>query len=105
MSKLLPSAAVPTPHEKYWSEKAVRLAQKMQVAKLAQKVQVGPCIPVGMQLEKAEVGPTSGQTWRLSHLDPRAGASELAGGLELAGALELAGEKLVRELLPADSQL
>jgi hypothetical protein len=38
-------------------------------------------------------------------LDPRAGASELAGGLELAGALELAGEKLVRELLPADSQL
>jgi hypothetical protein len=32
-----------------FSEKGVRLAQKMQV---------GPCIPVGIQLEKAEVGPT-----------------------------------------------
>jgi hypothetical protein len=40
------------------SEKGVRLAQKMQV---------GPCIPVGNQLEKAEVGPTSGPTWRLSY--------------------------------------
>jgi hypothetical protein len=34
---------------------------------LAQKVQVGPCIPAGIQPEKAEVGPTSGPTWRLSH--------------------------------------
>ena len=31
-------------------------------------MQVGPCIPVGIQLEKAAVGPTSGPTWRLSHL-------------------------------------
>ena len=31
-------------------------------------MRVGPCIPVGIQLEKAEVGPTSGPTWRLSHL-------------------------------------
>ena len=29
---------------------------------------VGPCIPVGIQLYRAEVGPTSGPTWRLSHL-------------------------------------
>jgi hypothetical protein len=34
-----------------------------QCARLAQKMQVGPCIPVGIQLEKAEVGPTFG----LSH--------------------------------------
>jgi hypothetical protein len=40
------------------SEKAVRLAQNMQV---------GPCIPAGKQLERAEVGPTSGPTWRLPH--------------------------------------
>ena len=36
--------------------------------RLAQKMQVGPCIPVGIQLLKAAVGPTSGPTWRLSHL-------------------------------------
>jgi hypothetical protein len=41
------------------SEKGVRLAQK---------VQVGPCTPVRTRLEKTEVGPTSGPTWRLSHL-------------------------------------
>ena len=35
--------------------------------KLAQKMQVGPRIPAGLQLEKAEVGPTSRPTWRLSH--------------------------------------
>jgi hypothetical protein len=40
------------------SEKAVRLAQN---------VQVGPCIPVGKQIGKAEVGPTSGPTWCLPH--------------------------------------
>jgi hypothetical protein len=41
------------------SEKGVRLAQKMQV---------GPCILVGgIQLRKAEVGPTSGPTWHISH--------------------------------------
>jgi hypothetical protein len=39
-------------------EKGVRLAQKMQV---------GPCIPVGIQRLRAAVGPTSGPTWRLSH--------------------------------------
>ena len=41
------------------SEKGVRLVQNMQV---------GPRVPAGIQLEKAEVGPTSGPTWRLSHL-------------------------------------
>ena len=40
------------------SEKGVRLAQKMQV---------GPHISVKIQLQKAEVGPTSGPTRRLSH--------------------------------------
>ena len=29
-------------------------------------MQVGPCIPVGVQLEKAEIGSTSGLTRRLS---------------------------------------
>ena len=40
------------------SERGIRLAQKMHV---------GPCIPVGIQLEKAAVGPTSGPTWGPSH--------------------------------------
>ena len=31
-------------------------------------MRVGPCIPVGLQRQKAEVGPTSGPTWHLSHL-------------------------------------
>ena len=30
-------------------------------------MQVGTCIPVGTQLQKAGVGPISGATWRLSH--------------------------------------
>jgi hypothetical protein len=41
------------------SEKGVRLAQIMPV---------GLCIPVGIQLYKAEIGPTSGPTRRLPHL-------------------------------------
>jgi hypothetical protein len=44
--------------EAAWGEKDVRLAQKMQVV---------PRIIVGIQLDKAEVGPASGSTWRLSH--------------------------------------
>jgi hypothetical protein len=43
-------------------EKGVRLAQQMEV---------GPCIPMGTQLGKAEVGPTSGPTGCLSHLAVR----------------------------------
>ena len=39
------------------SENGVRLAQNMQV---------GPCIPAGTQLGKAEVGPASGPTRRRS---------------------------------------
>jgi hypothetical protein len=42
-----------------WSEKGVRLTQQTQV---------GPCIPVGVQLWKAVVSPTFGPTWQLSHL-------------------------------------
>ena len=41
------------------SEEAVRFAQKMQV---------GPWIPMEIQLQRAEVGPTSGPTWRRSRL-------------------------------------
>ena len=50
--------------------------------KLAQKIQVGPCIPVGnweysyKRLQLATVGPTSGPTWGLSHL---------AGGVDPPG--------------------
>jgi hypothetical protein len=40
------------------SEKGVRLAQKTQVA---------PCIPLEMQLRKAEAGLISGPMWHLSH--------------------------------------
>jgi hypothetical protein len=36
---------------------------------MAQQMQAGSCIPVGIQLEKAQVGPTSGPTWRLSHFE------------------------------------
>ena len=38
-----------------------------KVVRLAQNMQVDPCIPLGIQLSKAEVGPTSGPTWRLPH--------------------------------------
>ena len=46
---------------------------------LAQKMQVGPCIPVITQLERAEVGPTSGPTWRLSHLTSGSAAVVASG--------------------------
>ena len=47
---------LPDAHEA-WRERGVRLAQT---------VQVGPCIPVGIYLEEAEVGPTSGlEVWLL----------------------------------------
>jgi hypothetical protein len=42
-------------------------SEKYSYVRLAQKMQVGPYIPVGIQLSKAEVGPISGPTWRLSH--------------------------------------
>ena len=48
--------------------------------RLAQKVQVGWCIPVGIQLEKAEVGPISGPTWRVSHLRRKLWGLELWHG-------------------------
>jgi hypothetical protein len=49
-------------HALRFRERGVRSAQNMQV---------GPRIPVEMQLEKAAVGPTSGPTWRLSHFSMR----------------------------------
>jgi hypothetical protein len=49
--------------------------------RLAQKIQVGPCIPVGKQLKKAKVCPTSGSTWRVSYLvhDHRASSRAVLG--------------------------
>jgi hypothetical protein len=50
----------------------------------AQEMQAGPCTPVETQLEKAEVGPTSGPAWRLPHLVARADEAlreELVGDL------------------------
>ena len=42
-------------------------------------MQVGARIPVGIQLQKAAVGPTSVPTWRLSHLgDDHVRAVEVA---------------------------
>ena len=52
------------------SEKGVRLAQNTRV---------GPCILVGIKLEKAEVGLTSGPTRRLSHFGARAGDKDVRG--------------------------
>ena len=52
--------------------RAVGMSEKG--ARSAQKMQVGPRTPVGIQLEMAKVGPTSGPTRRLSHLgDGRGG--------------------------------
>ena len=51
-----------------------RVPEVLRVGKsviLAQKLQVFPRILVGMQPQKASVGPTSGPTWRLSHLAAR----------------------------------
>ena len=47
---------------------AARATGASKVLGWPKKMQVGPCIPVGTQLSKAEVGPTSGPAWRLSHL-------------------------------------
>ena len=51
---------------------AGRAAEASKAVGLAQKIQVGPCIPVGnMQLQKlAEVGPAPGPAWRPSHSKP-----------------------------------
>jgi hypothetical protein len=49
---------------------------EQQGVRLAQTIQVGPCIPVGILLQKAEAGPTSGPTRRLSHLWERLDARE-----------------------------
>ena len=44
--------------------------------RLAQKTHVGPCAPVGIQRSKAEVGPASGPTWRLSYSGGRSSGGE-----------------------------
>ena len=42
---------------------------KRELCQVAQKMQAGPCIPVGIQLEEAEVGSTSGPTCRISRFE------------------------------------
>jgi hypothetical protein len=71
------------------SKRGVRLAQTMQV---------GPCIPVGVKLEKAEVGPTSGPTWRLSRLRAGRGRAPGAELLIRAGRGRVTARELVRAL-------
>ena len=51
--------------------------------RLAQKAQVGPCIPVGIQLQRAEVGPSSGPTRRPPHLAVPVVDAQHAGQLPL----------------------
>jgi hypothetical protein len=46
-------------------------------------VQVGPRILVVIQLEKVEVAPTSGPTWRLSHLSKAHGEVRRAGVVQV----------------------
>ena len=58
-------------------------------------MRVGPCTPVGMQLYKAGVGPTSGPTWRLFHLGhqgPRRRPGALGGGAIVPEIRQVAGE-------------
>jgi len=73
----VPPCARPFPQQQAFSKCGYRGACAVQdyrragatfhrARKLAQKTQVGPCIPVGIQLERAEVGPTSGPTLCLS---------------------------------------
>jgi hypothetical protein len=88
-------AATASPKSQSLSEKGVRLAQKMQV---------GPCIPMGIQLEKAGVGPTSRPTWRRSHFDRavrrlRAREQVLRLDVPVADAGGVAGGDRVQQLL------
>jgi hypothetical protein len=68
-------------------------------------MEVGPCIPVGIQLQRAEVGPTSGPTWRLSHLvvqdarEPVAPLEVEAGAAVLRGVLERRGQDVEQRRL------
>ena len=65
-SRAGPCAPPASPGSSRWPSKS------KNGVRLAQKTQVGPYIPVGIQLEEAAVGATSGITKRLSHLDRRA---------------------------------
>jgi hypothetical protein len=55
-----------------------RALSRGQGVRPAQEARVVPCIPMGIiPLQKAEAGPTSGPTWRLSHLHDRRRGPEL----------------------------
>jgi hypothetical protein len=66
---------------------------------LAQKAQVGPLIPVGIRLRKAEVGPTSGPTWRLSHLLSQQPGGWLPGKSALAARVIVISSVIVPAML------
>ena len=62
-------------------------------------MQVGPCIPVAIRLEKAEVGPTPGPTQRLPHLAHVDEEADVAGDRSLVEVGVLAGGHGVRSSL------
>jgi hypothetical protein len=82
------SRALPAERE---GRQTVSIVLRGKGVKFAQKTQVGPCIPVGIQRWKAEVGPTSGPNFfsqkvprefrrRFSHLGGEAGRLLLVVG-------------------------
>ena len=71
------------------------LRARTKGVRLAQKVQFGPCIPVGIQPCQAEVGPSSGPTpWRLASL------SHLGERRQKVQAPERGGERVRDSRLP-----
>ena len=77
------------------TENGVRLAQ--------QKMQVGYCVPVGIQLQKAGVGPTSGPTWRLSHFEHSLAVRDGEAAVDLAvdaAALPIGGLAEISVVVP-----
>ena len=74
----------------FWSQQGVRLAQKMQVS---------PCTPVIIQIEKAEVGSSFGRSQQvLAHLyGLQQAALDGEGGVGAAAALGVAmGGKVIQ---------
>ena len=71
-------------------------------------MEVGPCIPVGIQREKAGVGPTSGPTGHISHLARVEGHGPLArrlGEAEEADGVHLGLGRIVASEIKAPNML
>ena len=62
---------------------AVKACGEKKGVRSAQRTQVGPRVPVGIQLPKAGVGPTSGPTWHRSRLRDRGEAAVVAAAMLL----------------------